>query len=328
MPVKNIANLFISAILSLPLIGFAQQANITKAAQKVMDAPKFDTARKWDIGGPISISFTQSSFSNWAAGGQNSSGLTSLASLHANYKDSNFSWLNDLELGYGFQKVDGIPLQKTTDQIELTSSVGYRIFDHVSLSFLANFQTQFAPGYTNTGDTTLLSDFMAPGYLVLALGLNYKPNKDLSVFVSPATARFVFVDNQALADAGSYGVTPAVYDTAGHKIQDGKREETEIGAYVKASYIKAFTKNINLNTNLELFSNYLKNPQNVVVSWSTLIQFKVSKIIAVTFNTQLIYDNNIMIPIYKNESGVNTLIGKGPRLQFKEVLGVGIGFKI
>jgi len=326
--VKKITNLLVTTVLFLPLITFAQQANITKGAQKAMDAPKFDTTRKWDIGGPVSISFSQTTFSNWAGGGQNSSGLTSIASLHANYKDSNFSWLNDLELGYGYQRIDGVPLQKTTDQIEVTTSVGYKIFDHTSLSFLANFQTQFARGYSNIGDTTLISDFMAPGYLVLALGLNYKPNKELSVFVSPATVRFVFVDNQMLADEGSYGVTPAVYDTAGHKIEDGKKEETEIGAYVKASYIKAFTKNINLNTNLELFSNYLKNPQNIVVNWSTLIQFKISKLIAVTFNTQLIYDNNIAIPIYKNENGVNTLVAKGPRVQFKDVLGVGIGFKI
>jgi hypothetical protein len=325
---KKCINLLVSAILLFPAAAFSQNTNLTKVAQKAMDAPKFDTTRRWDIGGPVSISFSQTSFSNWSAGGENSSGLTSLASLHANYKDSNFSWLNDLELGYGFEKVDGVPVQKTTDQIEATSSVGYRIFDHVSLSFLTNFQTQFQPGYTNTADTTVMSKFMAPGYLVIAIGLNYKPNKDLSVFVSPATARFVFVEDQALADAGAFGVDPAVYDSAGHKIKDGKREETEIGAYVKASYIKTVKKNITFNTNLELFSDYLKDPQNIVINWTALLQFKLTKAFVVTFNTQLIYDNNIMVPIYQTENGVKTLVGKGPRLQFKDVLGVGIGFKI
>ncbi|HXP53287.1 MAG TPA: DUF3078 domain-containing protein, partial [Bacteroidia bacterium] len=187
---------------------------------------------------------------------------------------------------------------------------------------------QFQPGYTNTADTTVMSKFMAPGYWVIALGLNYKPNKALSVFISPITARFVFVEDQALADAGAFGVTPAVYDTAGNKIKNGKTELTEVGAYVKANYTKDFTKNIGLKTDLELFSDYLKDPQNIVVNWSTFIQFKITKLIAVTFNTELIYDNNVEIPIYKTENGVKTLVGKGPRVQFKDVLGVGIGFKI
>jgi hypothetical protein len=325
---KKCINVVVSAILLLPAIAFAQHANLTKVAQKAMNSESFDTTRRWDIGGPVSISFSQSSFSNWSAGGENSSGLTSLASLHANYKDSNFSWLNDLELGYGFEKEDGVPLQKTTDQIEATSSVGYRIFDHVSLTLLTNFQTQFQPGYTNIADTTVMSKFMAPAYWVIALGLNYKPNKALSVFISPITARFIFVEDQALADAGAFGVDPAVYDTAGNKIKNGSKEDAEIGAYLKANYTRDFTKNISLKTDLELFSDYLKNPQNIVVNWAALIQFKITKIIAVTFDSQLIYDNNIMIPIYQKENGVKTLVGKGPRLQFKDVLGVGIGFKI
>ncbi|MGP8215693.1 MAG: DUF3078 domain-containing protein [Bacteroidia bacterium] len=323
---KNI--IVIWAVFLLPVLGYAQQAVITGIAQKAMNAPKFDTVKKWDIGGPVNISFSQSSFSNWAAGGQNSSGLTAMASLHANYTDSAFSWLNDAELGYGFQRVDGMPLQKTTDQIELTSSVGYKIFDHVSLSFLTNFQTQFQPGYTNTADTTLLSKFMAPAYWVLALGLNYKPDKTLTVFLSPITARFVFVEDQALADQGAFGVNPAVYNSAGVKIQNGKQETSEIGAYFKGNYTVTFAKNINLNTNLELFSNYLKDPQNIVINWTTFLRLKVSKYLSATFNTQLIYDNTILTPIYKVENGVNTLAGKGPRTQFKDVLGIGLGFKI
>lgn len=308
----------------------AQEKDIVAVAQKTIGDVKIDTskkAKKWDIGGPLSINFTQTGFSNWAVGGQNSLGLTGILSFHANYTNHKFSWLNDLELDYGFAEDQNLPLQKTTDQIEATSTVGYKMFDHISASFLANFQTQFAPGYTNPADTTLLSNFMSPGYLVLSLGLNYKPGKDLMIFISPASARLVFVEDQNLANAGDFGVTPAVRSN-GEIITPGSNELTEFGAYMKASYMHTFNKKVTVNTNLELFSNYLKNPQNIVVDWYGILQIKISKYLAVTFNYQTIYDNTVLVPIYKSVNGSEEQVGKGPRLQIKDILGAGLGFKI
>jgi hypothetical protein len=310
-------NLVLSVILLIPSFVIGQQKEITKTAEmtETIKEVKIDSAKHWDKGGLIGICFTQASFINWAAGGTNAMGLTSIASLHANYKNGKFTWLNDVELGYGLQK-SGEITQKTTDQIELTSSVGYKIFDHVSLSFLTNFQTQFSKGYTNTADTTLLSDFMAPAFWVLAIGLQYSPHKSFHLFVSPAAARFTFVENQTLANEGAFGV------------DSGKRELTQFGAYLKANYSKDIMKNITLTTNLELFSNYLKDPQDIVINWTTFLQLKVNKLISATINTEVIYDNNIMIPKYKEVNEVNTIVGKGPRTQFKDVAGVSITYNL
>jgi len=311
---KKSINLLVSVIL-FSSVAIAQKDAVTKAAD-LIEKQKIDTNKKWDKGGLINVSFSQTAFSNWAAGGQNAMGLTSMASLHANYKNGKFSWLNDAELGYGFQKLDGALLQKTTDQIELTSSVGYKIFDHTSISFLTNFQTQFQPGYTNTGDSVLLSNFMAPAYWILAAGLQYSPCKALNVFISPVTARFVFVENTFLSNEGAFGV------------DSGKREKTEFGAYLKANFSKDIAKNITLTTNLELFSNYLKDPQNVVINWTTFIQMKVNKFISATLNTQVIYDNNSLVPLYTDIKGVQVLTGKGPRTQFKDVGGIGFAMNL
>ncbi len=320
------------SVLAIILVGtasFGQEKDITSVAQKTMEMPKTDTSKKkWDLGGPMSINFSQTSFTNWAAGGQNSLGLAGVLSFHANYKDGKFLWLNDLELAYGFTEQQDLPLQKTTDQIEATSSVGYSIFDHVLATFLSNFQSQFAPGYTNTSDTVLLSKFMSPGYLVLSLGLNYKPNKDIMVFLSPASARLVFVEDQTLANEGSFGVTPAVRAANGEIITPGKNELTEFGAYMKTTYNHTFSKKVSVNSSLELFSNYLKDPQNIVVNWYGLIQIKVSKYLVVTFNYQTIYDNTVIIPIYKSVNGEEQKVGQGPRLQIKDILGAGLGFKL
>ena len=239
-----------------------------------------------------------------------------MASVHANYRNGNFSWLNDAELGYGFEKQDNQLLQKTTDQLEVTSSVGYKVMKNTSVTFLTNFQSQFQPGYTNNGDSVLLSKFMAPGYLILAAGMLWSPDKSFSLFLSPATARLTFVENTFLDDEKEYGV------------DSGKSEITEFGAYMKVDFSKEIIKNVKLATNLELFSNYLKDPQNIVINWTTFIQLKVNKYISATLNTQLIYDNTDLVPIYGNVNGVQTLIGHGPRTQFKDVGGIGFAVNL
>ncbi len=308
--------------------------SVARAKKKTLDTlkahvvAKIDSIkRKWDIGGLFNVNFSQASFLNWSAGGQDALGLTSLASFHANYISGKFKWLNDVELGYGFQRTADEPFQKTTDQIAITTNPCYRVFDSTLAGLLVNFQSQFAPGYLLPNDSILISRFMSPAFVVIAAGLTWKPNKALSVFISPATARLTFVEDQVLADQGAFGVQPAVYDTAGNKIQNGKTELTQFGAYFKGDFSKEILKNVKLTTDLELFSNYLKDPQNIVVNWSTLIQFKVNKFISATLNTQLIYDNNVEIPIFKDIAGVNTVVGKGPRLQFKDILGVGLAYK-
>jgi len=76
---------------------------------------------------------------------------------------------------------------------------------------------------------------------------------------------------------------------------------------------------------VDLFSNYLHNPQNIDVNWQVLINMKVNKFLSASITTHIIYDDDIMIPLDRNEDGITE--GKGPRTQFKEVLGVGLSYK-
>lgn len=331
----NIKSLFtVSFSICLTAIAFAQADTVKKVIIK-MDIAKNDTISKttatkevikkdtcWDFGGILNLAFSQVSLTNWAAGGQNSVGLVSMVAQHANYKGKKISWLNSVDLAYGFQNIDNEPTQKTTDKIEATSNLGYEIFYNTMAGLLVNFKSQFAPGYSSTLDTGLLSKFMAPGYLTIAAGLTYTPKKTISIFISPATLKYTFVENRTLADAGDYGVTPATYDTSGKLLQHGKEILLQAGAYFKGNYSGTVCKGVTLTTNLELFSNYLKAPQDVVVDWTTLIQLKVNKWISVTVNTELIYDQSVLVPIYNSD----VMVGKGPRTQFKEISGIGLAY--
>jgi hypothetical protein len=152
------------------------------------------------------------------------------------------------------------------------------------------------------------------------VGLDYKPNQHLSAFIAHLTAKFTFVTDQTLSDAGAYGVTP------------GEKVKSEVGGYLRAIYTKndfksEFLRNVTLISKIDLFSNYADNPQNIDVSWENLIALKVNKFISVNINTHLLYDDNIMVPFDRNDDGI-TEAGEvvGSKIQFKEILGVGFSY--
>ena len=172
---------------------------------------------------------------------------------------------------------------------------------------------------------------MAPGYLTAAIGLNWKPNKYFSLFFSPITGKFTFVLDQALADKGAYGVDSAVYDPSGNKISDGKQIRTEFGASLSAVFNKEILKNVVFATKLQLFNNYtdknVSNRKNIDVNWDLGLLMKINSFLNASITTQLIYDDEVPVPLYSTINGVKTQVGKGPRTQFKESFTLGIGYK-
>jgi hypothetical protein len=74
-------------------------------------------------------------------------------------------------------------------------------------------------------------------------------------------------------------------------------------------------KNMTIYSRVDFFSNYLEDTKNVDVRWDVLLNMKVNKWFSANISTNMIYDNDTKI-VQKDGS-------KGPRLQFKEVLGVG-----
>lgn len=130
-----------------------------------------------------------------------------------------------------------------------------------------------------------------------------------------------------LADAGSFGVEGATYDTSGTLITNGKQRRTEYGGYVRIMYRQTFFKDqsVGLLTKLDLFSNYANNPQNIDVNWETLISLKVNKFMTASLGITIVYDDDIKLPVDRDGDGVKE--GTGPRTQLKEILAIGISYK-
>lgn len=293
---------------------------LTALLAGIAKAQTIDTVKSWNYKGDFGLSLTQASYNNWAAGGENSLATNAMVNLFADYKKGKLSWNNALNLAYGFMNQGDIKNKKTDDKIDLSSKAGIYAFKNWDYTALFGFKSQFAEGFNYPNDSVAISKFMAPGYFQFALGMDYKPNDFFSLFLSPIGVRLTVVNDQALADAGAFGVDPAEYDNEIVLTKHGKTSRLEAGASVKSVFKKDIAKNINLGTKLELFSNYMENPQNIIVNWEVLLAMKVNSFITTTISTQLIYDDNIDVI---NKSG-NSI---GPRTQFKEVIGVGFSYK-
>lgn len=288
----------------------------------------------WTKGAVVNINFSQVGLYNWAAGGENNVSVAGLFSAFANYKKGATSWDNLLDMAYGNVKPGEKSFRKTDDKFEINSKFGHLAINKWYYSALFNFRTQFADGvdFTNENKPTVISSALAPAYVTLGIGMDYKPNDNFTIFASPLTGRVTYVGWQSLADKGAFGVEKAQYDaTTGALLVKGKKARNEFGAYFKMNWKKEIMKNVTFKTNLALFSNYLDRPQNVDVLWDVLLAMKVNKYLTASVTTNLIYDNDIDITRYSKTinplTGNKDVISVGPRTQFKQVLGIGFSYK-
>lgn len=272
----------------------------------------FDTIPTgWRLGGIYNLTVNQGALSNWSAGGDNSSiSIATQLSAYALYKNGKHSWDNTLDMAYGLVNTTSLGTRKADDRIDLLSKYGYDLGKKYFITGLFNFRTQFTKGYSYVDENTkvLTSNFAAPAYVLFSLGMDYKVNPHLSFFLSPATARWVIVNNDSLANAGAFGV------------DSGKHSRLEFGAFASIQYENTFNKTTSYRTRLDLFSNYLRHPQNINIYWTNVLSVKAFRLVSINISLDMIYDNDI-------KSVKSDGSGGGPALQLKEVLGIGLAYE-
>ena len=237
-------------------------------------------------------------------------------------------WNNRLQVDYGFlYSADKPILQKVKDRIYFESKWGYETpIRHLSYSAGFDFKTQIDNNYTYGTPTgadptvadwkaarTLKSGLFSPAYASLGIGLLWTPKPWFSLNVAPLTGGFVIVDNPELRKA--YGM----------ELEDDgvnyKGSRFELGAQVKADANFTINDNLKYTTQLVLFSNYLKNPQNIRVNWDNKVFWKMAKFFTMTFSTNLIYDDTVWITNDEHPGGFRTW-------QLKEFFEIGFSYTI
>ena len=265
----------------------------------------------WSKQGSTSLTFGQTSFTNWSAGGDNSVSVLGAFIYKAEYKKNKTLWNNSIDLGYGLS-YQGSEQIKNDDHINFATNFGYQASKVWYYAAEFSYKSQFYKGYSSypvdkDNKDSYISRFMAPGYLIGSIGMNYShPTEDLKIMISPVSEKMTFVLDDKLSDNGGYGVKP------------GKKMLAEFGALAKGAYSKKFNENILFGSVLSLTTAY-NSFGNIDVDWTMSLDWKLNKYFTFKASTFLLYDNDIK---FVDKEGNN----RGARIQFKEILGLGFGY--
>lgn len=281
---------------------------ITATAQDTVQA---DTS--WKFGGVFSLTVSQTGFTNWSAGGENSYSGSGRVGLKANYAEAKTIWENNFDVAYGRAKQGEQDLRKTDDFIEFNSKYGYKANAKWYYSALINAKTQLENGYKYAEVDSIADERtsgpMSPFRLNLALGMEYKPDAYTSVFMSPLNLKNIYVSDTTLGKLFS--------------IDPGENLRTDFGAVVNLKYERTFYKKVNFLTKFGVFANYkeLSQVDDLDLDWEILLTMNVFKVFSLNINTHLIWDKDVKF----TDSEGNIM--EGSKVQFKEIVGAGIAYK-
>ena len=260
------------------LFVFALLCTVTFAQEKE-EGPKDG----WTKSGNISFLLNQSAFDNWIAGGQGNVTGTLGLNYDFNLKKGNINWDNKLILAFGLTKIKGQDTQKSDDRIEWNSLLGKKASGYWFYSAFLNFKTQFADDLDK--DTEGPTKFLSPGYLQFGPGMLWKKSDNLKVNFAPATAKLVLVDNY-------FTTVPGYVDGAYFGVDQGKSSRFEFGAAIGAYYKFNLMENVSMENVLNLYTNYLEDPQNVDLDYTMNIVMSINKYLSANLSFQTIYDDN------------------------------------
>lgn len=331
----------IALLATCSTVVFAQDAAIKDIKSTAERKTAEDTSHKngWKKGGQFSLNLAQGGSRNWAAGAEKFSFSTAaVLNVFANKKSGKWSWDNTLNLSYALVNTTSLGVRKNDDKIDFLSKVGYALNEHLDISGLAAFRSQFTDGfeynYFGKGIKHRISGLFAPAYVTVSPGITWKPVSYFNIFISPIAGRWVIVSNGPYSYVNQGGVFPTGEVETPlarlYGVDPGQKVRIELGAFASANFNKEVAKNVSVMSRLDLFSNYLKSvrpgetgtgtahPLNVDVYWTNVINMKVNKWLNVTYQYDLIYDDDV------RQFGPNKTSAAA---QMRSLLGVGFAAK-
>jgi hypothetical protein len=265
---------------------------------------------KWNLKGVTGFNLSQTSLSNWSAGGESAFAGNIFLNGSLTRKSGNWLWSNALAIDYGLTRTESLGTQKVSDKLDFTTQLGYSTNNKWYYTIMGDFKSQFYKGYNYPDKEHYISKFFAPAYSNISLGMEYRPNENYSVYFSPVAGKLTFVQDDYLSEQGAFGVDP------------GDKFRAELGMYLKARAQRKIMENVEFISTVDFFTAYDKKFGNIDINWDLLISMKINKFLSASINTTLKYDDDI-----KNVKTVDDVeVKSGPKVQFKEMLGIGVAY--
>jgi len=289
---------------------------------KLLEVQRIVVKQKyWKYRTEANLVFSQTVLSNWVKGGEKS--LSSLLDVtgYADYdnKQMKLSSSNFARVKLGFLASGENPIRKNTDIIETNSKLNHKAFGKFDFSAIMLFKTQLLTGYNYPNDSVPVSKFLNPAVLTLGFGLDYKPNKNTSLNFSPLSYKGTYMTDTVNIDQTKYGIAA------------DKKSKHEPGVSVMVTHNWKPKKSLAVTNRLQLFTNYIDNPQNIDIDWEMILTANLNWFTDLRLNTHLIFDDNTRTPVMdENNKPVLNPDGsqkKTARIQFKEMFGISLAFR-
>ena len=316
----------------------------------------------WSCTGVVGLNASATGLVNWAAGGTNNINGVAFGKVRLLYNENNLSWETNLNLEYGLSYIDqkNDAFQKSSDVIDFSTKFGWQFHKAWYLTAAAGFKSQMAFGRAYDGTEAvdpIISKFLSPSYTDISVGIDWKPNSIFSLYLSPVAGKITtayvgdamnkkYADMYALEDGGLRQAMQDKYATWVYSKEanaDGtydkiyKNAKAELGLSFKGSINYAY-KDLKIITSVGLFTPYAWDKTemfntngdfigyrdnnrrfgNFDVDWDTAISYQFLKCLNVTLSTSLKYYNGVKIA---DKDGV-----LAERVQFKSILGLGVGY--
>ncbi len=286
-----VATLFATTTLIAQTTADAKKA--ADEAAKTLTAGKADLKEGWTKSGTLNLSGTQAGINNeWEkvnGGEQSFIGIKGIVDYNFDRKKGKTNWLNSFRGRYGVAKTTstGDAFLKNDDYLNFNSIYGKEFRKNWSYAGYFGLESQFE------------NAFMTPGFIKFGPGILYKPNVHFSVLMSPLMVQVTTKLKSSLKNVDAFGV------------EAGKSVAFGLGAFVQVNANYDLAKGVNYKSTTTLYSNYLKNPGNVVFDMNNLFTFTVNKYIGATLLLNARY-NDVEI------SG----------MQIQHALGLGLNYKL
>ena len=155
---------------------------------------------------------------------------------------------------------------------------------------------------------------MSPARTFFKIVLDYKPNKNFSLLLSPLTLKNVYVRDTALIDQTKYG------------IDANEKGFWEPGLNADVNYKTQLSDDILYQTKYKMFINYNEPFRKYDINWENQLVMKMNDYIDLRLMVHLIYDDDVLFPVYDVYG--NKTDKEEPKLQVKELITVGFSYKI
>lgn len=322
------------------LIFFLGSSNLLRAQEDAQEGEVPENPWKKGVG--IGLDFSQLIQLNPKQGaGQNKIGIGGALNFFANYANKRVAWDNTaswqfglLKLGAGILPVPGnekVPFQKAIDELRLRSKWGYKTSEDSKLFYTADFSflsqlTATYPGpaeypgnfLENIADTITNAKFFSPATITLSIGIDFKPLDKISIYYSPLGTKFIIVANDEIAVLGVHG-NPVVRDANGNVISF-ENTDSQLGSLLKINFTdKLWEDRASFSSTMALFSNYLNNPENIDLDWTSELGLNLFKGFQLSLLVNIFYDDDVLVQITDRQAP-NGINGLGKRVSLTEQL--------